>query len=154
MKITKELRKKIDEFIDKSHVARLRFLNHALATRLGDDGLSRTHGAVVLTMFVSKEPLEPSQISERIQVPRQTLTSVLDALERDLLLFRADHPSDRRRKILQLTDKGSEVAFKIFERLRKYEESLLDILSEEEVSFLDRIHRKLCDRMIELDNIN
>ncbi len=67
-------------------------------------------------------------------------------------MFRADHSSDRRRKILILTEKGTEKAYKIFKRVKSYEEKVISILSDEERAFLDRIHEKLCNHMIELDN--
>ncbi len=153
MKISKELRKELNDYIEKSHVARVRFLNHALAKRLNEgDDLPISHSATLLTLFLSEEPLEPAQISDIIHVPRQTLTSVLDALERASFLFRADHSSDRRRKILILTEKGTEKAYKIFKRVKSYEEKVISILSDEERAFLDRIHEKLCNHMIELDN--
>jgi DNA-binding MarR family transcriptional regulator len=51
-------------------------------------------------------PIRPGELKQRLHVPAQTLTGVLDALERKGLLCRLPNPTDRRSVLVEITDAG------------------------------------------------
>jgi len=53
--------------------------------------------------------LTPSECAERAGVTRGTITGLLDGLERDELVKREPHPSDRRMMVIKLTEKGHQL---------------------------------------------
>lgn len=53
---------------------------------------------------------EPAAVAETLCIPRQTMTSLLDMLEKRALARRLPHPADRRRKVLRLTPEGARLA--------------------------------------------
>lgn len=61
------------------------------------------------------EACEPAAIAEAKRFPRQTVTFILDTLEKRGLARRRPHPSDRRRKTVHLTAKGKRLAQSILE---------------------------------------
>lgn len=52
------------------------------------------------------EPLAAHVIAERLLVSSASMTSLLDTLERRGLIERHDHPDDRRKVLIRLTDKA------------------------------------------------
>ena len=87
------------------HVAR-----EILATfqaRLERFGLS--DGKMVILVLLRHTPnnsLTPSELAERCEVTRGTITGLLDGLERSGLIERKNHPEDRRMLTIQLTTPG------------------------------------------------
>ncbi len=64
--------------------------------------------SALLVLAEAGEPLAPKEIGRRMLVPAQTLTSVLDGLERRGLLQRSPNPRDRRSVLVSLTEEGRE----------------------------------------------
>ena len=56
------------------------------------------------------EGVEPAVLAERTNLLRQTMTVVLNDLERQQLVTREFHPTDRRKKVIRLTEKGEQGA--------------------------------------------
>jgi len=85
--------------------------SHALVTeltaRLADVGITpRSH--CVLATAMSGE-LTQSQVAERCALDKTTMVVTLDALERDGLAERRPSGSDRRARIIAVTDEGRRV---------------------------------------------
>ena len=51
----------------------------------------------------------PTQIGRQLALERVNLTAIMDRMERDDLIRRERHPSDRRCCLIRLTDHGREV---------------------------------------------
>lgn len=60
---------------------------------------------LMMELYVHKD-CEAAELADRLYLPRQTMTYMLDTLEKDGYLFRENHPTDRRRKIIHLTKQG------------------------------------------------
>jgi MarR family transcriptional regulator, negative regulator of the multidrug operon emrRAB len=73
-------------------------------------GLSPAGGLILSMLSDSPEPLGPGQIRDRLLVAGPTVTGLVDSLERQGLVRRVAHPVDRRRLLVELTDRGGEVA--------------------------------------------
>lgn len=61
---------------------------------------------VLMQLYVAKKGIPPSEFAERSNVTRATITGLLDGLEREDLIQRQPHPSDRRMLTIHLTNKG------------------------------------------------
>ena len=76
-------------------------------SRLERYGLS--DGKMVILLLLRHAPnntLTPSELAERCEVTRGTITGLLDGLERSGLITRKNHPEDRRMLTVQLTEQG------------------------------------------------
>ncbi|MBV8887913.1 MAG: MarR family transcriptional regulator [Chroococcidiopsidaceae cyanobacterium CP_BM_RX_35] len=73
-------------------------------------GLSMGKFSVLMLLEQTcRQGLTPSECAERAGVTRGTITGLLDGLERDGLVKREPHPADRRRMVIQLTQKGQQL---------------------------------------------
>ena len=89
--------------------------------RGGRFGLPSNAAFTLLHLHIHPEDAEPSVLANSICLPRQTMTFVLDQLEREGMMRRMPHPSDRRRRILQVTPRGRKLAERLFEDVVHFE---------------------------------
>lgn len=134
--------------MERSRLHRLRAVTAHLVTRLSAHDVG-TAQAIVLLGACARDNAEPAQIADNAFIPRQTMTAILDKLEAGGLAFRADHPSDRRRKVVRLTASGFAKAKEIWDDLDKFEDDLMSVLSPHERRQLDLIMAKLGERLKE-----
>ncbi len=64
----------------------------------------------LMHLHLHPEIFEPATMAKNALFPRQTMTFILDTVEKQDLAVRKPHPNDRRRKIIQLTPKGRKLA--------------------------------------------
>nr|WP_246345550.1 MarR family transcriptional regulator [Conexibacter arvalis] len=83
-----------------------RLLTERLDPTLRSHGLTPSTFAALLVLFDQTAPLSPKEIGRRMRVPAQTLTSVIDGLERRGLVVRAPNPRDRRSVLVALAEPG------------------------------------------------
>lgn len=69
-------------------------------------GLSAGKFTVLMQLHTAEQDIPPSEFANRANVTRATITGLLDGLEREGLVERKAHPSDRRMLVIHLTDKG------------------------------------------------
>ena len=98
-----------------------RRIHQAMGLRLSRHGLPLSLAVALLRLRTQDEAAEPAQLADQLLQPRQTMTFVLDALERQGLARRHPHPVDRRRKVIRLTPKGDQRAQAILDDLIAYE---------------------------------
>lgn len=133
-----------------SRLRQMRAMTGHVVSRLSSFGIG-TGQAVVLVSVCAMDNAEPAQIADRAFIPRQTMTAILDKLEAQGFVVRAAHPSDRRRKILTLTESGFRKALEIWEGLDAFEESVMSVLSPDERAQLESISAKVAKRLNEID---
>lgn len=92
----------------------------------------------LLYLRLFRNNAEPSVIADSISVPRQTMTSILDGMEKKGWVTRQPHPSDRRKKCVQLSKSGGELADRILNRIRSHESRAMLALTSKELS--DMLH--------------
>src|SRR5437868_2202337 len=68
----------------------------------------------VLEMLLHKGPQPVNEIGRRIELTSGAITTAVDRLESRGLVTREAHPSDRRARIVRLTEAGEEEAARIF----------------------------------------
>ena len=96
----------------------------------------------MVLMHLHPEDSEPAAVAAANYFPRQTVTFILDALEKKGLAIRKPHPNDRRRKLVQLTPKGKQLAERMFTELVRFESAALAKIEDVDIhrlqSFLTR----------------
>ena len=102
-----------------------------------------TNVAMVLVhLHLHPEDSEPAAMAAANYFPRQTITFILDALEKMGLAVRKPHPNDRRRKRVQLTPMGKKRAETMFRDMIAFESAALRTIEDVDLprlqSFLAR----------------
>jgi DNA-binding MarR family transcriptional regulator len=100
---------------------------------------------VLATLRRSGEPylLSPTRLYEAVMISSGGMTNRLDRLERAGLVERRPDPSDRRGKLIALTDAGKRVIDETIGRHVANEERLLSVLTVAEQEKLNSLLRKL-----------
>ncbi len=115
-----------------------------LEKRLTAEGIS--HGRFMLLVILDREPDQPlpaSELAEHAGVTKQTITSLLDGLEKDGFVNRMPHPQDRRSVMIQLTAAGSQLLERVMPGMYRKQVEMLKDLSREEQRQLTRLLRKV-----------
>ena len=80
----------------------------------------------------------------KLHVSRQTMTGILDKLETGGYALRVPHETDRRRKVIRLTDKGTKIVSAFVGRVFRREAALFERHPEVNVDkTLDELDRML-----------
>jgi MarR family 2-MHQ and catechol resistance regulon transcriptional repressor len=87
---------------------------------------------MVLEVLLHKGPLTISAIGEKVLLASASMTSAIDRLEKRELVRRRSCSSDRRIRIVELTDCGKTFIEEIYARHEKDLEAVVGDLSEEE----------------------
>jgi DNA-binding MarR family transcriptional regulator len=112
-------------------------------------GVSVPEADVLFTLRRSGPPyrLSPTAMADALLVPSGTMTNRLDRLERQGLIERVPHPTDRRSMEVELTDKGRRVVDEAVTRHVANEQEMLAALSERERATLDRLTARLLQHL-------
>jgi DNA-binding MarR family transcriptional regulator len=132
----------------------------ALEERIAQAGIS--HGRFMLLVVLDRDPEQPmaaSELAEQAGVTKQTITSLLDGLEKDGLVCRQPHPQDRRSVVVQLLDPGKQLLKQVLPGMYRKQVEMLAHLSREEKRQLTRLLRKVqtCadeQRQAEMEPVN
>ena len=85
-----------------------------------------TNAAMILAhLHLHPDESEPAAMAAANHFPRQTITFLLDLLERKGLAVRKPHPNDRRRKRVALTPKGRQQAEAMIRDMIRFESEAL-----------------------------
>jgi DNA-binding MarR family transcriptional regulator len=91
--------------------------------------------------------VRPAELRDRLHLPAQTVTGVLDQLEAAALVRRAPHPADRRSILVSATDAGRAALDRICPPLTEIEEDCLAALSPAEQQQLAGLLGRIQDRI-------
>ena len=98
---------------------------------------------------LDKRDIFQKDIEEEFDIRRSSVTSVLQLMEKNGYIKRVSVAEDGRLKKIVITEKGLEIDRKVHDYITKFEQSLRDELSEEEVdiliSLIDKLSRKIAD---------
>lgn len=97
----------------------------------------------VLTLLCkNREPMTQNDLGQELYLSRQTVTSVVDSLERRGLVTRSIAEGDRRSRVVCLTEEGRAFGRKLGRAMRKMEMDAFALFSTEELrSFVDGIEK-------------
>jgi DNA-binding MarR family transcriptional regulator len=125
-------------------------LRHELERRLRSEcGLSLQRFVLLLRLARSPDRrLRMSDLADQTSLTPSGLTRAIDRLESAGLVERVACPSDRRGAFAALTTKGLEqVTAAVGPHLRHIDDALVSVLTEDEIEDLERILRKVRDRV-------
>ena len=120
-----------------------------LAAFAAEYDLSIPEADVLFTLRRSGSPyrLSPSEIAEALLVPSGTMTNRLDRLERQDLIERLPHPTDRRSMEVQLTARGRKLVDEAVTGHVANEQQMLAPLNERDRATLDRLTSRLLEHL-------
>lgn len=87
----------------------------------------------------------PSEIADRLYLPRQTMSGTLRNLEKNEYIVRSFHPSDGRRKVIRLTDSGKAYISGLLAQLNQAQMRAYALLTVAEQKQLNYLMERLTD---------
>jgi DNA-binding MarR family transcriptional regulator len=129
--------------------AQVLFAVRALAQRINDDATERLSALGLtarqynyLSVIYVEENVSPNEIGTLIHTANPTVTSMLNALERDGLIARKGRPGDGRSSVVSLTPRGKALYEKAFRLHHDHMEETMAVLTmEERRALVDRLAR-------------
>lgn len=101
------------------------------------------------TIARSPEPSAQISIAKRIGIEGPTLTRMLDTLEADGLVVRKQDPTDRRTKLIELTDAGREALKEITLVAQEFRSSVLRSLDNDALDNVNKVTAQLMQQFAE-----
>ena len=126
-------------------VPTLRFLMQAEESLLAANGVTMWE-YVVLTALTSGGTATQLELSKRTGRDKTRLIQHLDRLASAGLLTRRPDPSDRRARIIEIADSGSEVVKRCARDIRRMEDDLLSEFEPDERTTFLRVLARLTER--------
>ena len=108
-------------------------------------------GYALSILSANDEPMSPNDIADQMILTRATVTGILDSLERRKYVTRAPHPTDRRRLLVTITDKGREAVPGMRQIIHRHQRDWFDVLTEEERQTLLGLVERVQDRVAQFD---
>jgi DNA-binding MarR family transcriptional regulator len=121
-------------------------VNRTVSKRLARWGLSVPKYGVIIQLY-DHESLPLTEISKLIFCGNSNLTALIDRMERDGLVQRVNHGTDRRIKEIRLTEKGRELAPKVIGEYRPFLHQMMSCFSPDEQKTLSDLLARLNDRL-------
>ncbi len=84
---------------------------------------------VFLLQYIRDTDMNPSDIAQTLQIPAHAVSRRLDSLEKRTLLERSLDPNDARRRVLKLTELGTELLQQAGATLDSELQAMLNVLS-------------------------
>ena len=117
-------------------------------------GLPANVCMVLMHLHLHPEDSEPAAMAAANQFPRQTVTFLLDTLEKKGLAVRKPHPNDRRRKRVQLTPKGQRLAESMFQDVVRFESAALRKIEDVDLPRLQSFLTRYADALAAQNDID
>jgi len=111
-------------------------LDQNCAQNLEEFGLTNGAFEALVALRAQPEPrqLSPSELYRSLMLTSGCMTKILKQREADGLIDRVDHKTDKRSKMVQLTEKGKDLAERAMERVKEGDRKVIyENLTKEEV---------------------
>lgn len=116
---------------------------HVFATRTKDAGLDVTPVQfAAMSVIVENPGIDQAGVATMIAYDRATIGAVIDRLELKGWVSRSVSKRDRRARVLNLTDEGTDMFAQILPVVRELQSEILPQLSEEETRQFLALARK------------
>lgn len=100
---------------------------------------------LLLSIEYSNGTSEPTKLSEELLIPKQSITSMLDNLEKKGYILRTHHEKDRRKINISLTDCGKKIVQTIQAAFIMTEKEILKHLNQDEINTILNTYKKIID---------
>lgn len=124
----------------------------ALQKRAAALGFSPGQFPILIELW-HEEGLTQRQLLDRIDIEQATLANTLSRMERDGLIIRKTHPSDRRAQIIELTQRGRELEANAIAASQATDDALLADFRQFEKQLLLEYMRRAIDRARQRDSL-
>jgi DNA-binding MarR family transcriptional regulator len=112
---------------------------------LQDRGLTQAR-ATLLWVVAEHGPLTQRQIADRLRVTPRNVTTLIDALERDGFVARAEHEHDRRAVSIRLTSHGSAATARMNAEAAALARDLFADLPRDDIKAVIRVFERIANR--------
>lgn len=119
----------------------------ALGRFFGTLGMEKRESrySVLRILYFADGPKTQNDLRVELNVTSPNVTYLIDGLEREGLVVRVAHPSDRRTGFVELTEKGREIASALVPGMAKFMAEMSKGMTVEEkkqlIALLDKFHR-------------
>lgn len=110
-------------------------------------GVSTNAMSLLEELMVRPDGIEPAEAADHLGIARQTMTTVLDTLEKRGVIERCPHGHDRRRKLVRFTEDGREFAAGLIDKLYAWELGALNSIGAEEQSLAYAVAKSFSQRL-------
>ena len=118
------------------------FRNTAEKRFLGDANITFSGFTVLWVLWVWGE-MESYKLAEECGVTKGTLTGIVTTLEKSVLVARKPHHNDGRRRLIQATRKGRNLAKRMFLKVNSLEKEFVAPLKHQEIAEISRLLRAM-----------
>ena len=122
----------------------------SLRRRLGGIDLESATGLSgreldLVALLSASGPTSVKSLVADLQLPRSTMTAIVDRLEERGLVLRRPNPADRRSVVLEATPRADEALLRYRNSVRSFVDRLAKILTQEEKEAFTNSIRKIAD---------
>ncbi|GAB3429289.1 MarR family transcriptional regulator [Massilia solisilvae] len=122
----------------------------ALDARLKDLGVGQSGWLTIAILAKSKTELSQRALADQLGVEGPSVVAMLDRLEAAGLVLRAPCPTDRRVKLVHLTDAGRALFAKVRKQADAFRASVLDQVPPAELAAATALLESLRERIEEM----
>jgi DNA-binding MarR family transcriptional regulator len=112
--------------------------------------LNKNQNRAIMIIGAS-EGIMPTILGKCLDLQKGSLTSMIDALEKEGLVCRKGDPDDRRKTLLSLTEKGKEYREWFTGEIEKNTSEILEKLDEENIVMYQENLQAICKILKSLD---
>lgn len=106
-------------------------VNQISKTKLSPYGVTPAQYALLRVLW-KEDGQVSSVLGEKLQLDSATLTGMIDRLEQNEFIERRFDPSDRRNRLIFLTEKGQSMEEKLCNKMDEMNEEVMSSFAEEE----------------------
>ena len=121
----------IDERFSASLHYASRLWRQVLDRRLKDLGLGQAGWMTIAKVARASSPCSQSELAHQVGVEGATMVAMIDRLVRDGLVLRTPSPSDRRVRLIALTDQGRQLYARVQKEADACRKELLQGIDEQ-----------------------
>lgn len=110
-------------------------------------GISTNAMSLIEELVIRQDGIEPAAVADYLSIARQTMTAVLDSLEKKGVVARYPHRHDRRRKVVRFTHDGEKFAEELIGKLHAWEYEALSSIGAEDQDRVYTTLRTLADAL-------
>lgn len=126
-------------------------IHRRISKEVVQHGITGVQGRIIGFIYFEsdKKDIFQKDIEKELNIRRSSVTSVLQLMEKNGYIKRVSVSEDARLKKILLTEKGLEIQKNVYDSILKFEESLRDELTDEEmdtlINLIDRLSKKVAD---------